>query len=107
VGIEGVQLQLVYDSSQLAVPGYAPVETDSTGVATIVGVPKDQRYRVQVLNVPVGATRTHSNKGNDDVDSDLSRDDMSYNFDLRSFSGRAFDRLDLGYIMPEVSKEKL
>ena len=111
VGIEGVKLRLL-DKKKIGLKNYGrgstahkTLVTGKDGLVTFEGVPKDIHVQAKVINPPKGALRTKQNqktdgKKDDANDSDLEKDNTSELFKLSSFNVDVFNKIDLGYRMP-------
>lgn len=122
LGIQGVKLQIVKNDKNMTKiasqgPGstaHQTLVTDEDGFVTFTGVPKGKKYRVKIVNKPVGATVTRKNKGGnkngaDQTDSDLDAKKMASDvFDLASFHGDGeCGKIDLGLKLPADVEAKL
>lgn len=114
IGISGVQLQLIHADNgaplkrQRKGTAHQILTTDETGHVLFTRVPVSVHLRVKVLNAPKFSLPTTSKAGsNDELDSDLLDDGTSVPFNLRSFTGSTYGKVDIGYIMPRDTEVRV
>ena len=80
--------------------------TGTDGTVMFTGIPKGVHLRVKVVNKLKGAVKAKSNANRnkaDDRDSDLEGKGAAWSsshFNLGTFEGDIFDKIDLGFLMP-------
>ena len=98
-GVEGVTLRLVWADGS-AVEDYDELTTGADGKVVFERVPVGDHFRVKVTKA-LGAIRTTLNSGTDEaLDSDLRSDSTTTSFNLASFDGEVFDKIDIGMLLP-------